>query len=142
MQISDGRVVGDFIGNVVKGENITMNSDGSSVLGLTYISDLIRGLFRLLFDFEDMTYNISSKQSVVTVKELADTLAKLYKERKINVVQTTVNANIRRGYLSNKVPLLDSTKAETEGWISQVSIQEGLKRTIEYFDNEYKCKIL
>ncbi|NLN48189.1 MAG: NAD-dependent epimerase/dehydratase family protein [Clostridiales bacterium] len=142
MQISDGRVVGDFIGNVVKGENITMNSDGSSVLGLTYISDLIRGLFRLLLDFEDMTYNISSKQSVVTVKELADTLAKLYKERKINVVQTTVNANIRRGYLSNKVPLLDSTKAETEGWISQVSIQEGLKRTIEYFDNEYKCKIL
>lgn len=50
--IGDGRVVGDFINNVLHDQNIQMNSDGSGVLGLTYLSDLVTGLWMVLFWIE------------------------------------------------------------------------------------------
>lgn len=59
MSLGDGRVIGDFVQNVIRREDIVMNSDGSSILGLTYLSDLVAGLFLVLLDAPGLVYNVS-----------------------------------------------------------------------------------
>lgn len=132
MLIGDGRVVGDFLKNVIQSQDIVMNSDGSAVLGLTYISDLIAGLFLCFLNFPDFVYNVSSHKGIVTVKELADMLADMYPEKQIKTVFKEASPEIKAGYLANKIPLLDSRKAMEWGWNPKVSLKEGFKRTVTY----------
>lgn len=132
MLIGDGRVVGDFLSNVIQGQDIVMNSDGSAVLGLTYISDLITGLFLSFLNFEDFVYNISSDKGIVTVKELANMLADMYPEKQIKTVFQEASPEVKAGYLANKIPLLHSKKAMDRGWEPKVSLEEGFRRTVAY----------
>lgn len=134
MLVGDGRVVGDFLSNVLHNEDIVMNSDGSAVLGLTYISDLMAGLFFSLLNFDDFVYNISSGDGIVTVKELANLLAGLYPEKHIKTVFKEASAEVKAGYLAHKIPLLSSKKAMEEGWQPVVSLKEGFRRTISFFE--------
>lgn len=132
MLIGDGRVVGDFLQNVIQSQDIVMNSDGSAVLGLTYISDLIVGLFLSFLNFEDFVYNISSDKGIVTVKELANMLADMYPEKQIKAVFQEASPEVKAGYLANKIPLLHSKKAMESGWEPKVSLEEGFRRTVAY----------
>ena len=134
MEISDGRVVGDFLGNVINKENIIMNSDGSNVLALTYISDVIGGLLRLLLEFKDTTYNISSNKSILTVKELAVKLVNIFSDRNMDIEFKALDEKMSQGYLKNIVPLLDSNKAYEENWETSIGIEEGFKRTVRYYE--------
>lgn len=135
MLLSDGRVVGDFLGNVHRGEDIVMNSDGSGTLALTYISDVVAGLFYTLLDFEDMVYNVSNSAETVTVKELAQTLCELFADRGIRLImhipEESKNAG---GYLDFKLGFLDSAKAEAAGWKPAVDLRSGMQRTIRSFE--------
>lgn len=130
--IGDGRVVGDFLYNTVNNQDIIMNSDGSSILGLTYISDTITGLFYVLLNFKEIVYNVSKDDEAITVKELAETLTNLSPERKIKTVFKKLDEDKKSGYLSHKIPLLSSKKAKSEGWTPNMNITDGMKRTIKY----------
>lgn len=133
MLIGDGRVVGDFLNNVVHNQDIVMNSDGSGILGLTYISDLIAGLFLSFLNFDSFVTNISSDRGIVTVKELAEMLAGMYPEKGIQTVFQEASKEVKAGYLAHKIPLLSSQKAMESGWEPKVGLQEGFLRTIEFF---------
>jgi len=83
MILRDGRVVGDFLGNVVDGKDITMNSDGSGTLALTYIADVVASIMQVICNFKDFVYNISDSTETTSVKELAETLCGLFQEKGI-----------------------------------------------------------
>ena len=134
--IGDGRVVGDFLSNVIHSQDIVMNSDGSAVLGLTYISDVVAGLFLCLLDGHEFVYNVSSMDGVLTVRELAQMLAKLYPERNIGLRLQPASEEVKAGYLKHRVPLLDSARIIQEGWHPTVDIQEGFRRTIAYQESK------
>lgn len=134
MIVGDGRVVGDFLGNVLKSEDIVMNSDGSGTLALTYISDVIAGLFHVLLDFEDSVYNISDSRETVTVKELAQLLCELFGDRGIKLIMHILKEGKSAGYLSYKLGFLQSDKALAAGWIPHVGLRDGMKRTIASFE--------
>lgn len=136
MTIGDGRVVGDFIKNVINGDDITLNSDGSTALGLTYLGDLTEGLFMLMLNFNDFVYNISNHDEVITVRELALKLSDMYNPRNIKVSFQISPSCKQSGYLAHKVGLLKSTKANNEGWLPVTGIDNGLRRTIEFFETE------
>ncbi|MBD5542777.1 MAG: NAD-dependent epimerase/dehydratase family protein [Lachnospiraceae bacterium] len=139
MLIGDGRVVGDFLKNVIQSQDIVMNSDGSAVLGLTYISDLITGLFFSFLNFDEFVYNVSADNGIVTVKELANMLADMYPEKQIKTVFKEASPEVKAGYLANKIPLLHSKKAMESGWEPKVSLEEGFRRTVAYGEwNEQK----
>ncbi len=135
MLLSDGRVVGDFLGNVHRSEDIVMNSDGQGTLALTYISDVVAGLFYTLLNFEDVVYNISDSSETVTVKQLAEILCDTFKDRQIklimNIPKETKNAS---GYLDYKLGFLNSGKAIKEGWKPAVDLRSGMLRTIRSFE--------
>jgi nucleoside-diphosphate-sugar epimerase len=136
MTIGDGRVVGDFIKNVINGDDITLSSDGSAALGLTYLGDLTEGLFMLMLNFNDFVYNISNHDEVITVRELAMKMADMYPSRNIKVTFQISPISNKSGYLTHKVGLLKSSKAINEGWAPSTGIEEGMRRTIEFFETE------
>lgn len=135
--IGDGRVVGDFLKNVINEQDIVMNSDGSAILGLTYISDVITGLFLVLLNFPELVYNLSSDKGVLTVKELAQLLTGLNKNKAIKTVFQEASKEVQAGYLKQKIALLSSRKAYNAGWNPNVGLEEGFKRTIAYFGEIY-----
>ncbi len=135
MILRDGRVVGDFLGNVVDGKDITMNSDGRGTLALTYIADVVAGIMQVICNFKDFVYNISDSTETTSVKELAETLCGLFQEKGIKTRFQAASASEKAGYLANKLGFLDSKKAISEGWEAQIALAEGMKRTVLYFED-------
>lgn len=136
--IGDGRVVGDFLNNVVHRENIVLNSDGSAILALTYISDTVSGLFYTMLNFTDFVYNISSDKEIISVKQLANTLCKLFPERGLTATFQPIDESKKAGYLAHKVALLSSKKAEAEGWMPKVDLALGMKKTVNFIEEKMK----
>lgn len=134
MILRDGRVVGDFLGNVVDGKDITMNSDGSGTLALTYIGDVLAGIMQVICNFKDFVYNVSNSTETTSVKELAETLCGLFAEKGIKPQFKEATAQEKAGYLANKLGFLDSAKAIAQGWEIKVPLAEGMKRTVLFFE--------
>ncbi len=135
MSINDGRVQADFLKNIVNHENIVMKSSGESVRTYTYVGDAVTAIFKVLLDSKDIVYNISSPESKVTIRELAERLVNLYKDRGIKLVTNIDNSN-NKGNASFTLGILSSDKIEKElNWKSIYSIEEGFKRTINYIEN-------
>lgn len=138
MLLRDGRVVGDFIGNVVDGKDIIMNSDGSGTLALTYIADVIAGIMQTICNFSGFVYNISNSSETTSVKKLAETLCGLFSEKNLTPRFHAMPPEEKAGYLTNKLGFLDSQKALAEGWEIKVPLVEGMRRTLLYFENRRK----
>lgn len=132
MSITDGRVVGDLLNNVILNRDIILKSKGDNILSLTYITDTVAGIFHLILDMDVFVANFSSMSDILTVRELADLLIDIYPENNIKL-QFNIPKNQSMGYLSNKIGLLDSTMAIKNGWNLEVPLHQGLIRTIEYF---------
>lgn len=133
MTIGDGRVVGDFLQNVVDGANIEMNSDGSGVLALTYIADVIAGLFLLMLDSDETVCNISNDSRTLTVRELAELLMRFNGNPQARTVFKAVSAQVKSGYLASPPALLKSSRIAAAGWQPRVSLEEGFRRTVDFY---------
>lgn len=128
MRLDDGRVVPNFIGQALRGEPLTVYGDGSQTRSFQYVSDLIDGIYRLLnSDFNDPV-NIGNPYEM-TILEFAEEVNKLTQ----NPAGITYKDDLRiKGDPQTRQP--DITRAgEVLGWKPEVDLQEGLKKTIEYF---------
>ena len=141
MPLGDGRVLSDFLLNVINSEPIVLNSDGSTVLALTYLSDTIAGLVRLLLRRGAQVRNISSDRCVISVRELAEKLCQMFPERKMSVCYQKILSSQKEGYLQYKVPFLSSQKIYEEGWNPSVTVEEGIKRTVLYYEMQLEQEI-
>ncbi|MCI8326332.1 MAG: NAD-dependent epimerase/dehydratase family protein [Lachnospiraceae bacterium] len=135
MLLRDGRVVGDFLGNILDNKDIILNSDGSGMLALTYIADVLAGIMMTILNFEGFVYNIANSERTVSVKELAETLIKLFPQKNLQMQFEILEDSAKAGYLGNKLGFLDSEKAVNEGWRPKISLAEGMKRTIQFFES-------
>jgi UDP-glucuronate decarboxylase len=129
MQLNDGRVVSNFIVQALKGQPITVSGDGSQTRSFCYVSDLIEAFVRLMDTPDDLPGPVNLGNPVEhTVRELAEKVIVLTGSKSRIVSQPLpVNDPMRRRP--------DISQARTTlGWQPQVPIDEGLKRTIAYFD--------
>lgn len=135
MSVGDGRVLGDFINNFLHHENILLKSKGEVVLALTYISDIVAGIFQTLLDFPDWIYNISKDDEPISVLGLAKYICSLDKMGKMRItIELPKDQKRETGYLQNRVALLDSTKAKKDGWKDTISYKDGIPRLIHLFE--------
>jgi nucleoside-diphosphate-sugar epimerase len=133
VELDDGRVFGDFVKNVLQNEDIRLNSDGKAKRSFVYISDMIIGLFRVLFNGENgHAYNIAA-DSETEIRELASMLCGLYPEKKLSVRFN--EAAMPAGYIrsASTVAALSAEKLKKLGWKQQVSIEQGFRRMIESY---------
>jgi dTDP-glucose 4,6-dehydratase len=126
MRPRDGRVVPALICQALAGEPMTVFGDGSQTRSFCYVSDLIEGIYRLLQSDEKEPTNIGNPAEL-SVLDFARTIQKLT-GTKSEIVHRPLPVD------DPKVRQPDITKARTKlGWEPKVRLDDGLRRTIDYF---------
>jgi dTDP-glucose 4,6-dehydratase len=126
MRPDDGRAIPTFVGQALAGEPLTVAGDGNQTRSIQYVDDLVEGVVRLLLSGHPGPINIGNPHEV-TMTELATLIRELTGSR-------SEMSYIPRPEDDPMVRRPDITLARTVlGWEPQVSLADGLKRTIEWF---------
>jgi dTDP-glucose 4,6-dehydratase len=126
MRLNDGRALPAFIGQALRGEDLTVFGDGSQTRSFCFVDDLVEGIYRLLMSDYDMPVNIGNPAEI-TLKEFAEEVIKL-----TGTSQKIVYKPLPVDDPKQRQP--DITKAkELLGWEPKVARADGLKVTYEYF---------
>ena len=126
MRLNDGRALPAFIGQALRGEDLTVFGDGSQTRSFCYVDDLIEGIYRLLLSDYHLPVNIGNPDEI-SLLEFAEEILELT-GRKVKITYKPLPADDpkqRRPDISKARQLL--------GWEPRVSRKEGLKKTYEYF---------
>jgi dTDP-glucose 4,6-dehydratase len=126
MRPDDGRAIPTFISQALRGEPITVHGSGEQTRSICYVEDLVRGILLLLDSGETGPINCGTEHEV-TMRQLAETIVRLTgSSSPITMLARTADDPERRRP--------DLTRARTLlGYEPQVPAEEGLRRTIEYF---------
>jgi len=131
MRINDGRVVPTFISQALNGENLTAFGDGSQTRSFCYVSDLVEGIYRLMMSEEIEPVNIGNPNEM-TVLQLAERILK-----KIGSKSKIIFKPLPADDPKQRRPDISKAKRLLK-WKPVVSLEEGLDRTIEYFEEKLK----
>lgn len=137
MPLDDGRVFADFVSNILRSEDISLNSDGSAERPMLYISDAMRAYFKILLEGKtEEAYNVVSDE-YSTILDLAKTLIGLCPEKNLKI---NFDKKITEGYIpaekNNPDSRIDTCKLKNLGWQQRYSIREGFERTLRSIYNE------
>jgi len=128
MRLNDGRVLPAFIGQALRGEDLTIFGDGSQTRSFCYVDDLVEGIVRLLHSDYAYPVNIGNP-SEISIKDFAEEIIKL-----TGTDQKVIYKDLPVDDPKQRQP--DITKAkEILNWEPKVSRAEGLKITHDYFRN-------
>ncbi len=128
MRLNDGRVLPAFIGQALRGEDLTIFGDGSQTRSFCYVDDLVEGIYRLLLSDYHQPVNIGNP-SEITISQFAEEIIKL-----TGTNQKVIYKDLPVDDPKQRQP--DITRArEILNWEPRVSREEGLKITYDYFRN-------
>ncbi len=126
MRLNDGRVLPAFIGQALRGEDLTVFGDGSQTRSFCYVDDLVQGIYTLLMSDYHMPVNIGNPDEI-TIGDFAEEIIKLTgTSQKVIYKELPVNDPKQRQ------PNITKAK-ELLNWQPKVSREEGLKITYDYF---------
>ena len=126
MRLNDGRALPAFIGQALRGEDLTVFGDGSQTRSFCYVDDLIEGIYRLLMSDYALPVNIGNPDEI-SLKDFAEEIIRL-----TGTKQKIVYKELPKDDPKQRQP--DITKAKKLlGWEPKVSRAEGLKITYAYF---------
>jgi dTDP-glucose 4,6-dehydratase len=128
MRLNDGRALPAFIGQALRGEDLTVFGDGSQTRSFCYVDDLVEGITRLLMSDYHLPVNIGNPEEI-SLKDFAVEIISLTgtKQKIVYKPLPMDDPKQRRPDITRAKKLL--------GWEPMVSRQEGLARTYEYFKN-------
>ncbi|MEC7752895.1 MAG: UDP-glucuronic acid decarboxylase family protein [Bacteroidota bacterium] len=126
MRLNDGRVLPAFIGQALRGEDLTVFGDGSQTRSFCYVDDQVEGIFRLLMSDYPYPVNIGNPDEI-TIAQFAEEIISL-----TGTSQKVIYKPLPKDDPMQRKP--DITKArEILGWEPKVGRSEGLKITYDYF---------
>ena len=126
MRLNDGRVLPAFIGQALRGEDLTVFGDGSQTRSFCYVDDLVEGIYRLLLSDYAEPVNIGNPDEI-TISQFAEEIIKLTgTDQKVIYKPLPVDDPMQRQ------PNIDRARAILN-WEPKVNRAEGLKLTYEYF---------
>lgn len=134
MRLNDGRVLPTFIAQALRGEDLTMYGDGSQTRSFCYVDDLIEGIYRLLLSDYHLPVNIGNPEEI-SIKDFGQEILKLTgsKSQLVSLPPMQDDPKQRKPDISLAEKILQ--------WKPKVSRQEGLKKTLEYFQSLPKEKL-
>ena len=128
MRGDDGRVVSNFIVQALKGEDITIYGDGSQTRSFCYVDDLVEAMIRMMNSREGFTGPVNlGNPGEFTMLELAKKVIELTGSK-----SKIIYLPLPQDDPTQRKPVIDLAKKEL-GWEPTIPLEEGLKRTIEYF---------
>ncbi len=124
----DDRAFAQFLRKVKAGEDVIMKSEGQQVRSYCYVEDCVSALFYILLrGVNGGAYNIANRESVVSIKDLAEMIARV--GGKTVVIDFPSNQE-SKGYSVVQRAVLDPSKLENLGWKPNVFMEEGIKRIL------------
>ena len=132
MDLNDGRIFADFVGNVIKGEELLIKSDGKAVRAYCYLRDAVLGFLTVMMKGKNgEAYNIGNDNACVSVSELAEIIVKIIPEKKIKIHYDIGAIEYTKTNVMSIKP--DISKAKKIGFNPSVGIKEGFERTIKSY---------
>ena len=126
MRIKDGRAIPNFLKQALTGEDLTVYGNGSQTRSFCFVTDLVEGIFRLLMSEQHKPVNIGNPNEM-TIRQMAD---KILQATQSN--SRIVNLPLPEDDPKTRQPNITLAK-EILNWEPKVSLDEGLKSTLEYF---------
>ena len=128
MRVNDGRAIPAFIGQVLRGESLTVFGDGSQTRSFCYIDDMVEGIYKLLHSNYTKPMNLGNPDEIALIDCAKEIIAIGGTNNKIVFKPLPVNDPIKRKP--------DITKAmKILNWQPQVSRKKGIENTLNYFKN-------
>ncbi len=126
MRLDDGRALPTFVGQALRGEDITVYGDGSQTRSFCYVTDLVSGIYKLLLSNETDPVNIGNPDEI-TINQFAEEVVKLTgsKSKIIYKPLPEDDPKVRQPNIEKARRIL--------GWEPKIGRTEGLKITIDYF---------
>ncbi|MAZ73166.1 MAG: NAD-dependent dehydratase [Flavobacteriaceae bacterium] len=128
MRLNDGRVIPAFIGQALRGEDLTVFGDGQQTRSFCYVDDQVNGLYQLLLSDYSYPVNIGNPDEI-TILEFAEEIIKL-----TGTAQKITYKELPKDDPLQRQPNIDKAR-EILGWEPKVSRSEGMKKTFNYFKN-------
>jgi UDP-glucuronate decarboxylase len=129
MHPGDGRVVSNFIVQAIKNEDITIYGDGSQTRSFQYVDDLIGGMIKMMGNQENFIGPVNlGNTNEFTIKQLAEKVLEFIPESKSQIVYKDLPQDDPK----QRQPDITLAKEKLD-WEPTVQLEEGLKKTIEYF---------
>lgn len=126
MRLNDGRALPAFIGQALRGEDLTVFGDGSQTRSFCFVDDLIDGIYRLLMSDYNLPVNVGNPDEI-SLKEFAEEIITL-----TGTTQKIIYKPLPVDDPKQRQPDISRAK-EVLGWSPKVSRKDGLKVTYEYF---------
>ena len=131
MHPNDGRVVSNFIMQALKGEDITIYGDGSQSRSFQYVDDLVEGAIRLMNSSSDFIGPVNiGNPNEFTILELAQKVIELTQSK-----SQIIHQELPMDDPLQRQPDISLAKEKLDNWQPKIQLEEGLVKTIHYFDN-------
>src|SRR5271155_4797877 len=130
MRLNDGRALPNFVHQALTGKALTVYGNGSQTRSFCYVSDLIEGIYRLMQSDEHLPVNIGNPHEI-TIREFAERIRSHFEHAPAIVLEPLPQDDPKQ-----RCP--DITKAQRIlKWEPKVSLDEGLRLTLDYFKKEF-----
>ncbi len=128
MRLDDGRALPTFMGQALRGEPLTVYGDGSQTRSFCYVDDLVEGIYRLLLSDENEPVNIGNTEEI-TIKAFAEEIIELTDSGSTITYEPLPqdDPQVREPDISKAQNILD--------WSPQVERRDGLRKTLDYFQD-------
>lgn len=137
MHPNDGRVVSNFVVQALKGEDITIYGEGQQTRSFCYVDDLVDGFVRLMNSREDFTGPVNlGNPGEFTIRELAERVIELTGSSSELIFKPLPQDDPKQ-----RQPNIELARAEL-GWEPTIKLDDGLRKTITYFDDLLSIKDL
>jgi UDP-glucuronate decarboxylase len=135
MHPNDGRVVSNFIMQALRGEDITIFGTGNQTRSFQYVDDLIEGMIRMMNTTDEFIGPVNiGNPNEFTMLELAQKVIDLTGSQSKMVFKPLPSDDPRQ-----RQPDITLAKQRLNGWEPKIQLEEGLRKTIMYFENEMKA---
>lgn len=135
MALNDGRVVSNFIIQALKGEDITIYGNGSQTRSFQYVDDLVEGMIKMM-DSENFTGPVNlGNPDEFTILELSNKVLEMVADSKSKLI----NKPLPQDDPTQRRPDISIAK-EKLNWEPKIKLDEGLKKTIEWFRNQVNTR--
>lgn len=140
--LEDDRVWAQFIANVVKGESILLKSNGGAYRSFCYVTDTVTALLLIMLEGDNATpYNIAADHSNTTIRNFALEAVRVFPERNLTLsfANKEDEAEPDLSKFTVTPEILDHLKIDELGWKAEITLSEGIKRSVETLEDIVKA---
>ncbi|HMI50187.1 MAG TPA: UDP-glucuronic acid decarboxylase family protein [Candidatus Saccharimonadales bacterium] len=130
MRLNDGRALPNFVYQALSGKPLTIFGDGKQTRSFCYVSDLVEGIFRLMMSDEHLPTNVGNPQEI-TLLQFAEHIRKHFNNEPKIVFEPLPEDDPKR-----RCPDISKAKRLLK-WEPKVSLDDGLRMTVEYFREQF-----